>query len=206
MVIGLTILEGGSVGAAYLAAVFMANLPEAIAATTGLVAGGWRTRRIFGLRSGVVLVSGLASAAGYVLVEDASPRTIAFVLAFAGGAIITMLADTMMPEAYKHGGRLAGVATTLGFAAAPVGRARRPDRPRERLVPARRDVRDRPWGMTPLCPPAAQATGRVSTKPAPPSSSASAMPSTAILNGRQSKRSEMPAKNSTAAKKTVERM
>jgi zinc transporter, ZIP family len=39
-------------------------------------------------------------------------------LAFAGGAILTMLADTMMPEAYEHGGRLVGVVTTLGFAVA----------------------------------------------------------------------------------------
>jgi ZIP family zinc transporter len=39
-------------------------------------------------------------------------------LAFAAGAILTMLADTMMPEAYHHGGRLTGVVTTLGFAVA----------------------------------------------------------------------------------------
>ena len=43
---------------------------------------------------------------------------IAFVLAFAAGAILTMLADTMMPEAYEHGGKLVGIVTTLGFAVA----------------------------------------------------------------------------------------
>jgi ZIP family zinc transporter len=118
MVIGLTILEGGAVSAAYLAAVFLANLPEAIAATTGMVASGWRRGRILGLWTGIALLSAAASAAGYVLLEGASPRTVAFVLAFAAGAIITMLADTMMPEAYEHGGRYAGVATTIGFAAA----------------------------------------------------------------------------------------
>ena len=42
----------------------------------------------------------------------------AFVLAFAAGAILTMLADTMMPEAFEHGGKLVGVVTTLGFAVA----------------------------------------------------------------------------------------
>jgi ZIP family zinc transporter len=46
------------------------------------------------------------------------PSLVAFVLAFAGGAILTMLADTMMPEAVARGGRLAGVMTTLGFATA----------------------------------------------------------------------------------------
>ena len=50
--------------------------------------------------------------------RDASGDTVAFVLAFAAGAILTMLADTMMPEAYEHGGKLVGVVTTLGFAIA----------------------------------------------------------------------------------------
>jgi zinc transporter, ZIP family len=50
--------------------------------------------------------------------QHSSPDTVAFVLAFAAGAILTMLADTMMPEAYENGGRLTGVATTLGFVVA----------------------------------------------------------------------------------------
>jgi hypothetical protein len=51
-------------------------------------------------------------------VQHSSPDVVAFVLAFAAGAILTMLADTMMPEAYEHGGKLVGVLTTLGFAVA----------------------------------------------------------------------------------------
>jgi zinc transporter, ZIP family len=118
VVIGVGLLGGGGVSAAMLAAVFLSNLPESIAATTGLAAAGWAHRRIMGLWLLVTAVAGLAALAGYALLEGASPRTIAFVLAFAGGAIITMLADTMMPEAYRHGGRLVGVFTTLGFALA----------------------------------------------------------------------------------------
>jgi zinc transporter ZupT len=49
---------------------------------------------------------------------NSSPDTVAFVLAFAAGAILTMLADTMMPEAFEHGGKLVGVVTTLSFAVA----------------------------------------------------------------------------------------
>jgi zinc transporter, ZIP family len=64
------------------------------------------------------LVSGRASLAGYGLFQNSSPDTVAFVLSFAAGAILTMLADTMMPEAFENGGRLAGVVTTLGFATA----------------------------------------------------------------------------------------
>jgi ZIP family zinc transporter len=66
----------------------------------------------------IVLVSGLSSAAGYALFQDASADAVAFILAFAAGAILTMLADTMMPEAYEHGGKLVGVVTTLGFVVA----------------------------------------------------------------------------------------
>ena len=117
-VIGLTLLEGGAVSVAMLIAVFVSNVPEAVAATSGLVASGWRRSRVFLLWAVVALVSGLASLAGYGLLDGASPSLVAFVLAFAGGAILTMLADTMMPEAYAHGGKLVGVFTTLGFATA----------------------------------------------------------------------------------------
>jgi zinc transporter, ZIP family len=118
MVIGLTIFEGGKVGAAYLAAVFISNLPEAISSTSGLVASGWKNSRILWMWVGITVVSAIASVAGYGLFQDSSPATIAFVLAFAAGAILTMLAETMMPEAFEHGGKLVGVVTTLGFAVA----------------------------------------------------------------------------------------
>jgi len=115
VVLGLTVLEAGSVSAALLVAVFLSNLPEALAATAGLAESGWRRGRILGLWVLVMLVSALAALAGYGLFDTASPATIAFVLAFAGGAVLTMLADTMMPEAFEHGGKLVGVVTTLGF-------------------------------------------------------------------------------------------
>jgi ZIP family zinc transporter len=118
VVIGLTLLQGGSVSVAMLIAVFLSNLPEAIGATSGLAVAGWRPSRILGLWGVVVLVSALAALAGYGLFGDASPNTIAFVLAFAGGAILTMLAETMIPEAYLRGGKAVGLATTLGFGVA----------------------------------------------------------------------------------------
>ena len=117
-VIGLGLIGGQGVSAAMLAAVFLSNLPEAVAATSGLVRSGWSGRNVIGLWVAVAFVSGLASLAGYAFLDNASADVVAFVLAFAGGAILTMLADTMMPEAFEHGGRLVGVFTTLGFALA----------------------------------------------------------------------------------------
>jgi zinc transporter, ZIP family len=118
VVIGLTLLEGGSVSVAMLVAVFLSNLPEAIGATSGLALAGWRRWHILTLWGIVILVSALAALAGYGLFGDASPDTVAFVLAFAGGAILTMLAETMIPEAYLRGGKAVGLVTTFGFAVA----------------------------------------------------------------------------------------
>jgi ZIP family zinc transporter len=118
IVIGLTLYEGGAVGAAYLTAVFISNVPEAVSSTAGLLESGWGRARILGMWSLIALVSGLASLVGYVAFRHASADVVAFVLAFAGGAILTMLADTMMPEAYEHGGKLVGVVTTVGFTVA----------------------------------------------------------------------------------------
>jgi ZIP family zinc transporter len=115
VVVGLSLLTGEGLSIAILAAVFLSNLPEAMAATTGLVGAGARPSRVLLMWTAVALVSATASAFGYALLGDASGGWIAYVQAFAAGAILTMLADTMMPEAFEHGGAVAGLATTLGF-------------------------------------------------------------------------------------------
>jgi ZIP family zinc transporter len=118
IVLGLTIVVGGSVSAAFVVAVALSNVPEAVAATSGLARSGWSGGRVLGLWTLVSLVSGLAALVGFTVFDSASPTAVAVVLAFAGGAILTMLADTMMPEAFEHAGPLVGVVTTFGFALA----------------------------------------------------------------------------------------
>jgi ZIP family zinc transporter len=71
-----------------------------------------------GLWLAVAVVSAFAAAVGYVALGDASPGVIGFIEAFAAGAILTMLADTMMPESFEHGGNVVGLVTLLGFALA----------------------------------------------------------------------------------------
>ncbi len=118
IVLGLSIVHGGSIGVAMLAAVFLSNLPEAIGATSGMRKNGWRMWPLLGMWVLVVVISGLASLAGFSLFDRASPDVVAFTLSFSAGALLTMLADTMMPEAYKDTGQLAGIVTTLGFGVA----------------------------------------------------------------------------------------
>jgi len=118
VVIGLGVLEGGTVSLAMLVAVFISNLPEAAASTAGMRSSGWSRTKILLLWVAIALVCALASAAGYALLGDVSPFGLSIVQAFAGGAILMMLANTMIPEAYEHAGKLAGVFTVLGFAIA----------------------------------------------------------------------------------------
>ena len=118
LVVGLTLLTGDGLSIAMVVAVFLSNFPEAVAATSALSAGGWSSRRLLGLWACIALACACAAALGYATLGDASPATVAAVLAFAGGAILTMLAQTMMPEAFKHGGQLVGPVTSLGFAVA----------------------------------------------------------------------------------------
>jgi ZIP family zinc transporter len=118
IVIGVSLLAGAGVSVAIVVAVLLSNVAEAAPATTGLILAGWGRGRILAMWGGITLVSALSALAGYVLFGTASPRTIAFVLAFAGGAILVMLADTMMPEAFELGGKPAGLATAVGFALA----------------------------------------------------------------------------------------
>lgn len=117
-VLGLTIVQTGEVGVAMLVAVFMSNLPESIAASTSLRASGWSARNVMLLWSSIAVVCALSAALGYILLDGASPSVLAFTLAFAGGAILSMLATSMMPEAYEHARRWAGMATVVGFGVA----------------------------------------------------------------------------------------
>jgi ZIP family zinc transporter len=113
--IGVTLLEGGGVGVAMVVAVFLSNLPEAISASVGMRNAGRRKGWILGLWAAVTLASTLAAALGFGLLDGASQDLIAVIQAFAAGAILTMLADTMMPEAFEHGGNVVGLVTTAGF-------------------------------------------------------------------------------------------
>lgn len=98
-----------------VAAVFLSNVPESMAAATGLQRAHHSNAWILRLWLGVTVVAGVAAGLGYLLLGDASPDLLAGIEAFAAGAILTMLADTMMPEAFEAGGSWVGLVTVAGF-------------------------------------------------------------------------------------------
>jgi ZIP family zinc transporter len=115
--IGVTLLGGGGVSVSFVVAVFLSNLPESISATAELKkkhSAAWILR----LWLFIAIASAAAAALGYGVLGNASDQVIAYVKAFAGGAILCMLADTFMPKAFKEGGDKVGLMTVVGFALA----------------------------------------------------------------------------------------
>jgi zinc transporter, ZIP family len=115
-VLGASLLQEGAVPTAVVVGVFVSNVPEALSGSAGLLQAGWERTRIFALWSYVVVASVAATVLGYITIDKIPSSSGAFVTAFAAGALLVMLADTLIPEAFDLGGREAGLVTALGFA------------------------------------------------------------------------------------------
>lgn len=113
--IGLTMIEGGVVSMATVIAIFLSNIPEGLSSSVGMKKAGWKAISIFGLWVSVALCTAIASLAGYTLFNNLPPGVIATSMALAAGAILAMLVDTMIPEAFSETHDLAGLITVLGF-------------------------------------------------------------------------------------------
>ncbi len=114
--IGLAIGTGVSVG--LLAAIFVSNLPEAVGSATEMKAEGQSSSAILRLWLGIAAICTVATVGGFALADVVSPGFQAFVDGFAAGALLVMLVNSMVPEASRKAGRIAGLLTVLGFAVA----------------------------------------------------------------------------------------
>lgn len=124
VVLGLSLLGGNGVGVPVLAAIFISNLPEGLSSAAGMKRNGRSARYVFGVWIGVAVASGAAGLLGCLLLQGASAQVIAAITALAAGAILTMVADTMIPEAFERTHLYAGLIATLGFLTAfTIGRA-----------------------------------------------------------------------------------
>ncbi|WP_419994339.1 ZIP family metal transporter [Streptomyces boninensis] len=115
VVIGASLLAGGGVSAATVAAVFISNVPEGLSSAAGMRAARRSPAYVFGLWGGIALLSGLAALVGYAVLGDASGTVLAAITAVAAGAILAMIADTMIPEAFSDAHLLTGLVTVVGF-------------------------------------------------------------------------------------------
>jgi zinc transporter, ZIP family len=118
VVLGLSLLGGGGVGVPVLAAIAVSNLPEGLSSAAGMKRGGRRASYVFGVWGAIAVASGIAGALGCLLLDGASPETVAVITAVAAGAILAMVADTMIPEAFERTHLYTGLLAALGFVAA----------------------------------------------------------------------------------------
>jgi ZIP family zinc transporter len=114
-VLGLTVLQG-EVSVALLIGIMLSNFPEGLSSSSGLRLAGWTQGRVLKMWTLVVVVAAVSAALGYVLLDPASGRTGAFAQGFAAGALLAMVTDTMLPEAYEEEGFSTGALVAVGFA------------------------------------------------------------------------------------------
>ncbi|MDQ3373540.1 MAG: ZIP family zinc transporter [Acidobacteriota bacterium] len=118
IVIGVSMIAGGAVSWVTVVAIFLSNLPEGISSAAGMKKANRSAAYVFGVWGGIAAVSGISALIGYTVFSDFSAEVIAGTTAVAAGAILAMLADTMIPEAFEEAHDFAGLITVLGFLAA----------------------------------------------------------------------------------------
>lgn len=115
IMIGASLISGQGVSLLLVIAIFISNIPEGLSSTAGLIQDGYTKRKVTLLWLSVLLISTVASGAGYAFMDHASGSTTALIASFAGGGIMAMVSSSMMPEAYEEGGPLTGLVASLGL-------------------------------------------------------------------------------------------
>jgi ZIP family zinc transporter len=114
-ILGIQVGAGLTISLSFVAAVFISNIPQAIAPSADLAAGGWGPRRLGGLWLLVVLACGVAAALGFLGTDLTGAVQGDRAAALAAGGLLAMLTNSLMPFSFERGGALAGAATALGF-------------------------------------------------------------------------------------------
>lgn len=115
MALGIALFVGQGRGLLMLVAIVLSNFPEGISSITGLKKEGFSKRNIYLMWTIVALILAAIAVLSFVFLHNINVNTIGIIEAFAAGAILAMLADTIMPEAYEEGGFTIGILTVLGF-------------------------------------------------------------------------------------------
>jgi ZIP family zinc transporter len=123
VIFGIQLAAGVSISVAFLAAVFISNIPQAVAPSAALVRQGWRPGRMIAMWGAVVLACGVASLLGWVVATNVDDVTGARTAAIAAGAVLAMLTASLVPFAYQKGGAGAALGTVVGFCGALIGSA-----------------------------------------------------------------------------------
>jgi zinc transporter, ZIP family len=117
MVLGLSVLHHGAPGLGTVTAFFLANVPEALSSSSGMRRAGRPARYVFGVWIGLALMTSLAAAVAGLVLGGAGPAVRGTVEAFAAGAILALVSETMIPEAFHGSPQFNGLLLVVGFVA-----------------------------------------------------------------------------------------
>ena len=115
VVLGVGLLAGEGISLTMLAAIFLSNFPEGLSSAAGMRRAGRGRGYVFGLWAGIALLSGAAAALGAAFLDGAPPAVLATVNAVAAGGLMTMIVNTMIPEAVAGDRRATGVLAVAGL-------------------------------------------------------------------------------------------
>lgn len=115
IVVGLSLIHGGHVGIVAVIAIFLSNLPEGLSSSAGMKKAGRSWKYVFGVWGAIMAISGVAALLGFVVFSKFSSSVIGATTATAAGAILCMLVDTMIPEAFAETPNFAGMIAVIGF-------------------------------------------------------------------------------------------
>jgi ZIP family zinc transporter len=119
MALGISLVTGGTINIVLIAAIFLSNFPEGLSSAQGMKSNGRSKKYIVALWSIAVVIGTISSVIGFTFLSNTSPSTISIAISFAAGAILVMLAESMIQEAHAEGGSSRiGIATMVGFAIA----------------------------------------------------------------------------------------
>ena len=113
LALGVSLVGGG--GIALLVAIFIANVPEAIGGATRMREDGRSAKFIIGIWTAAAVTIAGSVVVGRLLLGGAPGGVLAVLLGFAGGAVLAALAESVLPEAFEHGGPYFAFATVAGF-------------------------------------------------------------------------------------------
>ncbi len=117
-VIGANVLVTGGISLSLIGGLLLANLPEALSSAAGMKEQGMKITKILWMWTSLMIITGVGAALGAVFLEDAPAEVFALIEGIAAGAMLTMVAETMLPEAFHKGGGIVGISTLAGFLAA----------------------------------------------------------------------------------------
>jgi ZIP family zinc transporter len=115
IIVGISLAGGAEIGKSVLIGFLLANIPEGLSSVSGMKKSGHSAQYIFGVWGGITLLTGIGGVLGYSVFGSLPDTINAFIIALAAGGMLSLVAETMIPEAFEEAPSFIGVIVALGF-------------------------------------------------------------------------------------------